>query len=282
MKVLLVVGLCVALANAQVSDNAQMVAEKQVIEQNKIPVEGLLKPSDVHPDTHEYADEEKIALDEDAVFVGRDVESLTHPTITSKVPSSHIGRGAIEGRDELCNYLHNATLGVEEDVDVHGPRLYNLAARLECEWTACRLCQQRMFHVFDYCRNFGRTDHLLKGLCDDRNSDVQALRLKKMVFHDNAESCRSWKELQVLDMRCSPDDAAYCQGAHTVAEMCHALGLNEKSFLQGKSFDTLAGWFCHSKALVCSANKFQYPMKGVDVVTPSIGDEKGALGNGLM
>jgi hypothetical protein len=144
---------------------------------------------------------------------------LTHPVITSKVGEEHIDRGNIQGRDQLCDYLLDVSLGLEEvsiflfffffihfllllhastghpsvcnsitcgfllhqTNDLASDRLYDLVARLECKWATCRLCQQRMYHVFDYCRQNGTRDWLLRGICEDRNPKAQDSRLRKLV-----------------------------------------------------------------------------------------------------
>lgn len=247
------------------------------LEASKQPLDPLPR-SEVHSPTDEKTGAEKMAEDEDSIFVGRDVEALTHPTITSKVPEAHRGRGHIQGHQEVCDYLLQASLGVPETVDLHGPRLYNLAARLECEWAACRLCQQRMRHVFEYCVRHGAKDWLLRGVCEDKNEDVMNTRLAKMVFHNNPNSCRVWRDMHVLQQRCSPDDAAFCQGAHTVSEMCKALGLNSERFLQRTKLQDMPGWFCSTKAKNCGVDYTYFAKEGVEVVTPSFGDEEGALG----
>jgi hypothetical protein len=241
---------------------------------------GTLDPlpkSTVFAPTHEKTAGELVAEDPDAIFLGRDANSLTHPSITSKVPIDHIGRGHIKGQEVLCDYLLDVTMGLEEKNDLHGPRLYDLAARLECNWTECRLCQHRMTHVFDYCTRQGQKDWLVRGLCEDKNPAIQELRLREMVFPENPDSCRAWKDMNVLQVRCGPDDAAICQGAYTMAEVCHALGLNSAKYLQHSTLNDLAPWFCR-KTLKCPNGARLMPFPGVEIATPSIGNEKDALG----
>jgi len=149
----------------------------------------------------------------------------------------------------LCSYLLDATLAVNQSSIVSGARLYTNIARLECDWGACRLCQQRIRMALDYCTRHGKNDWLLRGACEDNNPDVQTARLRKMVFDDNPSSCRLWRDMQILQSRCSPADAAFCQGAFDFAEICHSLGANAQKFLQGNTLDNVAGWFCQVKAL---------------------------------
>jgi len=243
------------------------------------PALDALPTSNVTLPTHEKTPEELTAEDPDAIFVGRDYLSLTFPTITSKVPNSHKGRGQIKGQPELCSYLLTASIGLQQTDDLHNSRLYDLAARLECEWTTCRMCQQRMAHVFHYCTIHGNKDWLLRGVCEDFNPLVEAARLRQMIFLDNAPSCRVWRDMQVNQVRCGPDDAAICQGAFTIAEVCHYLGMNEKGFLQGQPLSSLAPWFCQ-KTMQCTAN-ILLEVAGVDEFPSDFGSEPGALGVGL-
>lgn len=241
------------------------------------PALDALPRSNVSIPAHEKTPEEKMADNPDAIFVGRDAESLTHPTITSKVPDNHKGRGYIKGHDKICDYLLDASVGLKEDSDLHNTRLYDLAARLECDWASCRLCQHRMTHVFEYCQIHGAKDWLLRGICEDKNPEVEDSRLRMMVFKDNAPSCRVWRDMHVSSVRCGPDDAAICQGAFTFAEVCHYLGLNPKSFLQRDKIQSLAPWFC-SKTLQCKNNVLLTGVEGVERFPHQFGTEPGALG----
>lgn len=264
--------LLVASAAAQTSAGEdEKLDNLRKLELAKTPLDNL-PPTDVVKARHELTEQDILAEDPEALFIGRDVESLTHPPILSKVPEEHQGRGFIKGYKELCAYLLQVSLGVNETESLHGPRLYNIAARLECSWTACRMCQQRMIHVFDYCTRNGVEDHAMHGVCEHENPIIQATRLKKMIFPENPESCRLWRDMQVLGVRCGPSDAAFCQGAHTVSDMCHALGLNSKSFLQGRPLASLASWFCQ-QTHSCSSGALLNAGPGIEDTTPSFGNE---------
>jgi hypothetical protein len=275
------VSLLVAGVTAQATVSSGAMKDTEMDSLAKIeagaPALDSLPKSNVSLPTHPKTPEELMADDPDALFVGRDANSLTHPTITSKVPDSHVGRGHIVGQDVVCNYLLDATHGLEQANDLHNSRIYDLAARLECNWTTCRLCQQRMNHVFEYCKLHGAKDWLLRGICEDKNPEVENARLREMVFLNNAPSCRVWRDMQVNQVRCGPDDAAICQGAFTFAEVCHYIGLNPKSFLQRNKLEDLAPWFC-SKTLQCKANRIMSNDNGIEPYPLEFGNEKGALG----
>jgi hypothetical protein len=262
------------VSQSAVGDNHDTMKK---LEDSKLPLDPL-KPTDVKPLVHEKTEQEKLADDPESIFVGRNVDALTHPTITSKVPESERGRGKILGQEKLCSYLLDVTLGIEETIDLHGLRLYDLVAKLECDWASCRLCQQRMYHVFNYCTKFGASDWLLRGVCEDKSDEVQRLRLAKMVFHDNPASCRLWKDMQVLNARCGPDDAAVCQGAYDFAEVCKSLGLNASHFLQRGKFDDLVGWFCNKSKSCSSSYTIQPSSSDIQIQRSDFGAEKGALG----
>jgi len=276
----LVIVCLLGSAFGQSSSNSTLTDDKldtmKKLEDAAVPLDSLPK-STVFAPTHEKTEAELRAEDPSTVFVGRDADSLTHPVITSKVSEEHVDRGNIQGRDALCSYLLDVTIGLEETNDLHADRLYDLAARLECTWTTCRMCQQRMYHVFDYCRHNGSRDWLIRGLCEDNNPNVEDIRLRKMIFRGNSESCRTWKDQQVLQVRCSPDDGAICQGAYTFAEVCHALGLNERSFLQHSTLESLAPWFC-AKTMQCKEDRLLPVTPGVDWAVEPIGNEPGTQG----
>jgi len=271
LLVTLFVGSVILQAQVQVQDPLKVIQATKSLDG--------LKQSDVKPETHEKSKQEKLAESPRSVFVGRDTDALTHPTILSKVPKRFQGAGKIAGQPVLCNYLLDATLGVDLSSDVHGDRLYTTAARLECEWASCRLCQQRIRLALDYCTRNGQKDWLLRGICEDKNPLVEHIRLAKMAFNNNPTSCRLWKDMQVLQNRCSPADVAFCQGAYDFGEICHSLGLDSKKFLQGKTLDSVAAWFCQVKASVCPVSYFYYPSDPQGEVFPHvIGNEVGALG----
>jgi len=275
--------LLLALANAQYQFNrtAQTEATKvaQSIDSMLAPLDPL-PPSNISQLEHVKTPLEEIAEDPDSLFLGRDADSLTYPTIVSRVPESNKGRGNIQGRDEMCSYLLSASLGVDETADVHGQQLYTIAARLECEWASCRMCQQRLHHLFDYCTRFGAYDFTMRGACEDKNPDVQNERLKKLIFR-NPDSCRVFLAQEVLGIQCSPDDATFCQGAYTVSEVCKALGNNKQQFLQSLKFESLSAWFC-KKTRYCTSTVLLQPAEGVQIVTPSFGDEPGAEGLDIL
>jgi len=272
-----VVAVCVGVnAQASVSNlRADEMDSLAKIENNKPALDSLPRSNVTRP-THDKTPQELMAEDPDAIFVGRDALSVTFPSITAKVPDDHKGRGFIKGHDSVCEYLMVASLGLEEATDLHNTRLYDLAARLECDWTACRMCQQRFNHVFQYCVHNGAKDWTVRGVCEDKNKDVETARLQEMIFANDQPNCRVWRDMQFAQVRCGPDDAAICQGAFTMAEVCHYLGLNAKGFLQMSPFSSLAPWACH-KTMQCKENTL-LRWDGVDPYPLDFGNEKGRLG----
>ena len=136
--------------------------------------------SNISQPTHELTVEEQLALSPNAIHIGRSAMDLTHPKVTSKVDENEKGRGYIEGQSKLCDYLLDASLGVDDSIDLMGVRLYDLIARAECDWGACRLCQARMNHVFRYCVLRGKDDPGLRGLCEHSDPRVQTQRLHQV------------------------------------------------------------------------------------------------------
>jgi len=235
-----VVAVCVGVnAQASVSNlRADEMDSLAKIENNKPALDSLPRSNVTRP-THDKTPQELMAEDPDAIFVGRDALSVTFPSITAKVPD-------------------------------------DLAARLECDWTACRMCQQRFNHVFQYCVHNGAKDWTVRGVCEDKNKDVETARLQEMIFANDQPNCRVWRDMQFAQVRCGPDDAAICQGAFTMAEVCHYLGLNAKGFLQMSPFSSLAPWACH-KTMQCKENTL-LRWDGVDPYPLDFGNEKGRLG----
>jgi hypothetical protein len=224
--------------------------------------------SNISRPTHEFTVEEQMALSPNAIHIGRSAMDLTHPKVTSKVDESEKGKGYIDGQAKLCNYLLDASLGVDDSVDLMGVRLYDLIARAECDWGICRLCQTRMNHVFRYCILRGKDDPGLRGICEHSDPKVQTKRLHQMIFPDNEDGalqCRSWKD-QMINERCAEGNAAFCQGAHTAGDVCSALSQNADKFLQHRKngIDEWVGFWCHSSKKVCGQGTRMMPTPGVE------------------
>lgn len=253
-------------------DDAALEASNQADSMTKIEEmkKNILDPypeTNVTQPTHDLTVEEAIALSPNALFIGKTAMDLTHPRVTTKVDKSEIGRGYIDGQPELCNYLLDASIGTIDTADVAGTRMYDIIARLECDWGSCRLCQHRMNHVYRYCVARGKDDPGMRGLCEHSDPEIQKARLQQMVFPtDDSLMCRAWKD-QMINERCNDGQAAFCQGAHTVGDACEALGNNPEKFLlrRKNGIDDWVGAHCHYSKKVCKNGAYMLkPTEGVE------------------
>lgn len=224
-------------------------------EQTKANVLDAYPTSNISQPTHEPTIEEQLAESPNAINIGRSAVDLTHPRGIDKIDKSMAGMGHIEGQPELCNYLLDAAIGTPDTAGPAGTKMYDIIARLECDWGPCRLCQHRMNHVYRYCMSRGKDDPGLRGLCEHSDPETEKLRRRQMVFPEDDEGmmCRTWKD-QMINERCNDGQAAFCQGAHTVGDACSALANNPEKFLQrgiDKGIDDWSGAHCYYSTKAC-------------------------------
>merc|ERR1712232_578300 len=206
------------------------------IEEMKKNILDPYPPTNVSQPTHDLTVEEAIALSPNALNIPKSAVDLTHPRVTDKVDKSEIGRGYIDGQPELCKYLIDASIGTIDTADVAGTRMWDIIARLECDWGACGLCQHRMNHVYRYCMARGKEDPGMRGLCEHSDPEIQKKRLNQMVFEtseEGANMCRTWRDTMINE-RYNDGQAAFFQGAHSAGDACGGFAKNAKKMLQNR------------------------------------------------